>query len=349
MPDPNAPPHHPSAQPVRFHHPKPRDFRLPDPPPRRYFFPVTDVPPQLERARADFLAFIRVECGLTPATIDAYGRDLRDLLADLAASGITQPSDITPQTLAAHLASLRRDRDLETSSVARHLATLKVFCRWLFAEGRTTSNPADLLDQPARWRKLPNTLSPNQIKKLLQVIDSESVTTDGPPLWMRDKALLELLYACGLRATEICALHVADIQPTLATALVTGKGRKQRLVPIGKPALDAVSSYLSHCRPKLLRNNGLHNNRLFLSRNGRPLERVAVWQIVKRLAARAGLAHVHPHTLRHSFATHLLMGGADLRVVQELLGHSDIATTQLYTHVDQTRLREVHRNHHPRP
>ncbi len=310
---------------------------------------MPDTPPQLARARDDFLAYIRVECGLTPATIEAYGRDLRDLLSSLSAAGISSPPDITPAALASHIASLRRDRALETSSVARHLATIKVFCRWLYAEGRAQANPADLLDQPARWRKLPDTLSPNQVKKLLQAVDPQSHTTDDPPLWLRDRALLELLYACGLRATEVCALHVADIQQTLGTALVTGKGRKQRLVPIGKPALAAISDYLSHCRPKLLRGLDLHKERLLLSKSGRPLERVAVWQIVRRLAARAGLSNVHPHTLRHSFATHLLHGGADLRVVQELLGHADIATTQLYTHVDQTRLREVHKKHHPRP
>jgi len=310
---------------------------------------VIDIPTQLARARDDFLAYIRVECGLTPATIDAYSRDLRDLLTHLAEANIPSPTDITPHALAAHLASLKRDRNLETSSVARHLATIKVFSRWLYAEGRTPSNPADLLDQPARWRKLPHTLSPNQVKKLLQVIAPEPDTTNEPPLWLRDRALMELLYACGLRATEVCALHVADIQQTLGTALVTGKGRKQRLVPIGKPALQAIADYLALCRPKLLRTQELHKGRLLLSRNGRPLERVAVWQIVKRIAARAGLSDVHPHTLRHSFATHLLHGGADLRVVQELLGHADIATTQLYTHVDQTRLREVHKKHHPRP
>ena len=162
--------------------------------------------------------------------------------------------------------------------------------------------------------------------------------------------MLELMYAAGLRASEVGALRVNEYNATLGVLTVTGKGSKQRLVPIGRPAQEWVQRYLDELRGELTRfGDGRDERRLLLSNTGRPLERVAVWQIVRRLAHKAGLRNVHPHMLRHSFATHLLIGGADLRVVQELLGHSDIATTQIYTHVDRSRLREVVRKHHPRP
>jgi len=172
---------------------------------------------------------------------------------------------------------------------------------------------------------------------------------ESPRLYLRDRALLELLYSCGLRASEVADLQVNDYKRALGVVLVTGKGDKQRLVPIGVPAQRAVETYLDECRPRVARDPGLAQDRLLLSRTGRPLERVAVWQLVKKAARAAGLQKVHPHVLRHSFATHLLAGGADLRVVQELLGHADIATTQIYTHVDRTHLKDVHRQYHPRP
>jgi integrase/recombinase XerD len=179
-----------------------------------------------------------------------------------------------------------------------------------------------------------------------------AASPDRTPMYLRDRAMLELMYACGLRASEVANLRVRDLHEKLGVVMARGKGDKQRLVPIGKPAQGAVSEYLRECRPRLARvGDPLEDRgdgRLLLSRTGRPLERVAVWQIVRRCAAAAGLARVHPHMLRHSFATHLLMGGADLRVVQELLGHADVGTTQIYTHVDAKRLREVQRRFHPR-
>ena len=311
---------------------------------------------------AAFLAYIRIECGLLPATLEAYGRDLRDLFADLRRRGVSSPGAIQAQHLSDHLAALRRERGMETTTIARHLATIKVFCRWLHAEGRIARNPADLLEQPSRWRKLPGTLSPNQIRKLLASPSPESDTPKPPiaasraadaarpqaPLWLRDRAMLELMYACGLRASEVGAIGVRDLHDTLGVVRVLGKGDKHRLVPMGTPARDAIARYLAECRPLLIRGKTHHRERLLLSRTGRPLERVAVWQIVRKHAARAGLRDVHPHLLRHSFATHLLIGGADLRVVQELLGHADIGTTQIYTHVDSARLKSVHAKHHPR-
>ncbi len=308
-------------------------------------------PTALDDAARAFAAYLRVECGLSPATLEAYGRDLRDLFDDLEERGVRSPEQVRPTHLSEHLAALRSERKLEGSSVARHLATIKVFFRWLQAEKRVGESPADVLDQPTRWKKLPGVLSPRQVAKLLAAPrPDEDADDDAPPLWMRDRAMLELMYACGLRASEVGRIEVKDVHETLGVVSVIGKGDKQRLVPIGKPAMQAVGDYLKECRPRLVRDDDepKSKGRLLLSRTGRPLERVAVWQIVRKNAAAAGLSKVHPHMLRHSFATHLLMGGADLRVVQELLGHADIGTTQTYTHVDQRRLREVIQKHHPR-
>jgi len=292
----------------------------------------------------DFLAFIRVECGLAANTLTAYGGDLDELAGELTRRGIESPASVEPADLAAHMRWLRADRGLATSSVCRHLATIRMFFRFLYADGRLARNPTDLLETPTRWQRLPGCLSPIQMKKLLA-----APNPDQGELWLRDRALLELLYAAGLRASEIAGIRERDIHTTLGVIDVVGKGNRQRLVPLGRPALDAVERYTAELRPLLsARTRGEATDRLLLSRTGRPLERIAVWQIVRRQANAAGLSKVHPHMLRHSFATHLVSGGANLRVVQELLGHADIQTTQTYTHVDAKRLRDVHRQYHPR-
>jgi integrase/recombinase XerD len=205
-------------------------------------------------------------------------------------------------------------------------------------------------------------LSPVQVGKLLEAANERTserasegkgkkrngeAERQSVPIWMRDRALLELLYASGLRASEVCSIGVNDVHVTLGVVRVTGKGNKQRLVPMGEPAKRAVAMYVERCRPLLDRLDGRSDGALLLSSTGRPLERVRVWQLVQHYAKIAGLK-VYPHMLRHSFATHLLIGGADLRVVQEMLGHADIATTQIYTHVDRTRLKQVHKQFHPR-
>jgi integrase/recombinase XerD len=294
-----------------------------------------------------FFTYLRVECGLARATLDAYGLDMRDLLADLHEAGVDAPADLKPQHLVDHFRKLKRERGLASSSIIRHLATIRMFCRFLHADGRLAENPADLIERPTRWRNLPDVLSPNQVKKLIEA-PQPPADPAAPPLHLRDRAILEVLYAAGLRASETAGLGLDDYHETLRVVKVTGKGGKQRLVPLGKPAMAAVDVYRTDCRPVLVRPDGRDKHHLFLSRTGRPLERVALWQIVQRHAARAGMKNVHPHMLRHSFATHLLSGGADLRVVQELLGHSDISTTQIYTHVDQDRLKSIHKKHHPR-
>jgi len=313
------------------------------------------IAPGLQSLRPAFQSFIRIECGLSPNTLEAYDRDLRDLLTDMTRRGRVTASDIQPRDLTEHLGTLHRDQSLAPASIVRHLATIKVFFRWLAATHRIdgVANPADYLDRPTRWKKLPGVLTPRQVKLLLAAPQPDADPEPSHnPLYLRDRALLELLYSSGLRASEVCTVSLRDLHPTLGVVIVTGKGGKQRIVPIGKPAQHAVREYLDLCRPRLARSidgADLSLNRLLLSRTGRPLERVAIWQLVKKNALKAGLKSVHPHMLRHSFATHLLQGGADLRVVQELLGHADIATTQVYTHVDSSRLRDAQKKFHPRP
>jgi integrase/recombinase XerD len=291
----------------------------------------------------DFLTYLRVEAGLSPATLDAYGRDLGDLVGDLTASGVPGPGDVTAAHLHAHVRMLSRERGLQGSSIARHLASIRMFFRFLFANGAIPEQPTTYLETPTQWKRLPNVLSPRQMRQLL-----EAPEPGHGRLWLRDKAMLELMYAAGLRASETATLAVRSYHETLGALRVFGKGRRERIVPIGSPAQACLERYLRELRPELA-DAGRDEGRLVLSRTGRPLERVAVWQIVRRVAERAGLGHVHPHMLRHSFATHLLVGGADLRVVQELLGHADIGTTQVYTHVDRSHLQQVVKRHHPRP
>jgi len=297
-----------------------------------------------DRRTRDFLAFCRVECGLAPLTLEAYGRDLTLLAQWLDARGTADPALASMSDLADHIRWMSREKSYEPTTVTRHLATMRVFYRWLHATGVTPRDPARLLERPTAWKRLPGTLTPRQMKALM-----ESPQPEQGALWLRDKVILELLYGGGLRASEICTVKVNDFHPTIGSLAVTGKGRKQRIVPIGVPAIEWTERYLKECRPSLAAAGaGKDDYRLLLSYSGRPLERVAIWQLVKKHAALAGLKDVHPHTLRHSFATHLVTGGADLRAVQEMLGHANVTTTQVYTHVTRDHLRETLLNCHPR-
>jgi integrase/recombinase XerD len=288
-----------------------------------------------------FLSYIRIECGFSPATLAAYGGDLRDLWAWLAGRGVHAWTDLTPDLIAAHLKHLE-EKGHATSTIARHVATIRVFCRFLKAHEFHHDDPAEQLTQPQTWRRLPTVLGEEQINRLLAAPDPDAL------LYLRDVALMEMLYAGGLRASEIAELVTTGVHDELGVVRIMGKGQKERVVPLGRPALRALQRYIEELREDLVRACS-PTDRVFLSRTGQPITRIVVWQIVKRHAEKAGLDNVHPHTLRHSFATHLLAGGADLRVVQELLGHSNIATTQLYTHVDRSRLKEVLTKFHPRP
>jgi integrase/recombinase XerD len=301
-------------------------------------------PPDFDRAVDAFMVHARVECGLSAATLDAYGRDLRELSVHMGALGAESPDAVTMDMLAGHIRHLGTDRGLDPRSIVRHLATMRIFFRWLHANGRIRRDPARLLERPTTWKRLPGTMTPGQMKRLV-----EAPSPDDGPLWLRDRAMLELMYASGLRASEVGALKLSDFDRDDLILKVTGKGNKQRLVPVGKPAAAILERYLAECRPQLARHDDRRDKfRILLSAHGRPLERVAVWQIVKRAARTAGIQGVHPHLLRHSFATHLVAGGADLRVIQELLGHADIGTTQVYTHVDRSHLRKTIARFHPR-
>jgi integrase/recombinase XerD len=311
--------------------------------------------------RRSFAGYLSVECGLAPATLTAYSRDLRELLRDLTAGGVTGPGEVEPRHLTDHVARLSKQDGLNGSTVARHLATIRVFFRWLRARGLIDTDPTEILLTPTRWKKVPGVLTPGQMRRLVEAACEPG--GDGPsrgpaPLWLRDRAILELMYSSGLRASEVGALGLDGVLETLGALRVLGKGSKLRLVPMGEPAQAWLGRYLEECRPALAKRaadravargrSPEDGGRVFLTRTGKPIERVRVWQLVKKYASAAGLHGVHPHTLRHSFATHLLAGGADLRVVQELLGHSDISTTQIYTHVDRSQLKRVHEKFHPR-
>ena len=303
--------------------------------------------------RRSFRIFLRIECGLMPASIEAYTRDLETLLLELQSRSIHRVCDTTPDALISYVRSMTSEKGYASGTITRRLATTKVFYRWLFATDQIDNNPADHLDQPTKWKKLPGVLTPGQMRKLLEAPTPPDKPVKGkPPLWMRDRAILELMYASGLRASEVGTIGKMDILEKIGVVRVLGKGDKHRLVPMGKPAIRALAEYMNECRPMLITAERAAEKRdqgkLFLSRTGRPIERVRVWQIVKHWAKAAGIAKAHPHMLRHSFATHLLAGGADLRIVQELLGHADITTTQIYTHVDRSKLRDTIKNLHPR-
>jgi integrase/recombinase XerD len=303
------------------------------------------VPGQERKAIEQFLLYLETELGLSPHTLEAYGRDLRDFHSFCDAHN-TSLTATDPALLARYLEHMRATQKLATSSVLRHVAALKMFFRFATARGFTSANPTELLETARPWQKLPDVLGREQITALLAAIAPDH------RLALRDQAILELFYACGLRASECAELSLEDLHFDLGVIRVLGKGRKERIIPIGGPAVAAMNAYLTRLRPELVavkttRAKASHN-RVFLTRSGGPMTRIVLWQLLQKTAKRAGIRRIHPHTLRHTFATHLLSNGADLRVVQELLGHSNVATTQIYTHVDGERLKQVHRKHHPR-
>lgn len=292
-----------------------------------------------------FLLHIEMELGLAANTLLAYGQDLRDFSA-FCASIDTSLTLADGVVLGGYLRYLQETRKMATSSILRHVATLKMFYRFATARGYAKGNPTDTQEAPHQWKKLPDVLGREQITALLAAVD------DTDKLALRDHAIVELFYACGLRASELAELRLTDLHADLGVVRVLGKGHKERIIPVGGPALAAVGAYLKTLRPALLQVRSKRpktgGDRVFLSRSGGVITRIVLWQLVRRMARKAGLRAIHPHTLRHTFATHLLSGGADLRVVQELLGHSNVVTTQIYTHVDADRLKQVHRKHHPR-
>jgi integrase/recombinase XerD len=288
-----------------------------------------------------FRNYLRAERGLAANTVLAYGGDLDRFAEWVAGGGLKDYLAPNVRELVQYISELR-EAGLAPPSVARHLVALKMFYRFLRLEERVRQNTVELLSSPALWQRIPQVLSPESVSKLL------AAPLADDRFCLRDRALLETLYATGSRASEVVGLKLADLFLDSAFCKCLGKGSKQRVVPLGQPAVQALRAYLAESRRGLVRG-GAEVPWVFVSRGGRRLTREMLWNLVKKYAARAGLnPKVSPHTLRHSFATHLLAGGADLRTVQELLGHASIRTTQHYTHVDRDRLKAIHHQFHPR-
>lgn len=288
-----------------------------------------------------FLLYLATERGLSAAYQLSVRQSLESLARWMEKRGIRHPNDLGIDELTAFLTS-RRKEGLSASSQRILVVHLKIFFRFLVQRNHLQHDPAEPLLAPKAPARLPDTLSAEHLKGLLDSVDSTK------PLGKRDLAILELFYSSGLRLSELCGARLESFDEEDAILRVTGKGNKTRLVPVGGQAMDAIASYLTAERPSLVKA-GKTSSQIFLSVRGGPLSPDRVRQIVKQRAAQAGLpSKIYPHLLRHSFATHLLEGGADLRVIQELLGHADIATTQIYTHLDQKHLVQTHQAHHPR-
>jgi len=300
-----------------------------EPPPRKAEHPWA----------TSFADYLRSECHLADNTVAAYRRDLRRFYDWLGERRIPK---LTIRELADYAGWLHEQK-LAPASLARHLVSLKLFFRYLQLEGILVDNPVELLGSQKLWQRVPEVLSPQAVDQLLEA------PRRSEPCWRRDRAMLELLYATGCRASELSHLQTRDVHLDAGYCLCHGKGDKQRIVPLGKRAAAAIQDYLEHERPQLAARNPTSPAWLLLSRRGMRLRRERVWELIKYYAKRAGAPDtISPHTLRHSFATHVLAGGADLRQVQEMLGHASISTTQIYTHVDQARLKAIHKQFHPR-
>lgn len=302
--------------------------------------PTSEKPSRsADSIRQEYLGYLRNECHLADNTIAAYGRDLTRFIDWL---GKRRLDRIRVGDLTDFMAVLG-DSGLAPASVSRCVVAIRTFFKYLQLEGVVTENPAELLAAQKLWQRIPGVLSRNQVDRFL----SAPRKTDF--FWQRDVAILEVLYATGCRASEVCNLCIADLSPEQRFLKCTGKGGKQRLVPIGQRAIKAIERYVDEVRDVVVADRKYPPAELFLSRTGRPLDRIQLWRLVKRYARRAGIdSDISPHSLRHSFATHLLAGGADLRQVQEMLGHASIQTTQIYTHVEHSRLKRVHQQFHPR-
>lgn len=293
------------------------------------------------REAKQFLHYLTVEAGLAENTILGYGRDLIYFLTYCHSEDIGQLRQINPPLIQNYLKLLSQE-NRDEGSIKRALVAVRMFLRFARMNGLIDDDFTAILEGPKLWQKLPCICSKEQIINLLNAPDPDD------PFYLRDKAILELLYATGLRAGELANLKISDLNFEIGYLRCIGKGCKERIIPVGKVAITAIMKYLKELRPKI--SKPFSSNFLLISRTGRPMSRIDIWRAVKKYALKAGMPYsLTAHTLRHCFATHLLSGGADLRSVQEMLGHVDIATTQIYTHVDQDRLREIHRKYHPRP
>ncbi len=288
-----------------------------------------------------FLDYVAIERGLSANTRAAYAADLSRFTQFLVDKGVASMNAATREQITEYLLA-QRQRGLTARSVARHLAAVRMFCRFLYREKLVAVDVTQLVDTPKLWRRLPNTLDSDDVDRLL------AAPLTRTKLGLRDKALFEMMYATGLRVSEVARLKLNDVNREAGFLRATGKGNKERIVPVGRSALDCLTRYLAESRP-LLGKNATTRGEIFLSSQGKGMSRKTIWQLVKKYAHVAGITkNLTPHTLRHSFASHLLQNGGDLRVIQEMLGHADISTTQIYTHVDQGRLKDTHYRYHPR-
>lgn len=302
--------------------------------------PRAPLPGTLAGPLEDFLDAARAEVGLARSTLRAYRSDLDRFGRWLVNRGLSAWSEVRPSDIVDYLGERRASGDAE-ASVARGLVSLRLLARFLVAEGELQRDPTALLPSPALRRSLPHVLDAGEVDRLLESFDGDD--------WrdLRDRALLEVLYACGARVSEAIGLRTDDLEPELRVLRLHGKGDKMRLVPVGVRARGAIQRWLSEGRPRLPGHE--RRREVFLTRTGRPLDRTNAWRRVKAAAEAAGLpSGVRPHTLRHSFASHMIEGGADLRAVQEMLGHASIRTTEVYTHLDGEHVRSLHRLYHPR-
>jgi len=287
-----------------------------------------------------FITYLDIEEGASGNTIEAYMHDVNRYVSFLSSRGIALPSQVTRDAVADYIAELRK-LGLTATSVSRNFSAVRSYHRYLYREKQTETDPTETIEIAAPKRKLPDVLSIEETLRLLDTPDT------GTPLGLRDRAMLEFAYATGVRVSELVGMTIHGILFDEDIVRITGKGSKQRMVPLGSTAKRLVKEYLATVRPELAGAGA--KDVLFLNARGRPLSRMGFWKILKKYVVAGGITtHTSPHTLRHSFATHLLEGGADIRVIQELLGHSDISTTEIYTHVDREYLREVHRSFHPR-
>jgi len=287
-----------------------------------------------------YLDHLLVEKGVSINTLAAYKRDLNHYLAFMEQKGLSSLEQINSSHIISYLLA-RKEKGISPSSQNRNLAAIRGFHKYLLMEKVTTKNPAHHIELAKVGFRLPDTLSREEISKILDQPLKET------PVTLRDRAMLELLYACGLRVSELITLTVGSINWQVGYLQTKGKGGKERIVPIGRTAYDACERYVREARSFFLKKGA--TDVLFLNKNGTPFTRQGFWKLVKRYARKVNMAHkVHPHTFRHSFATHLLEGGADLRAVQTMLGHADISTTQIYTHITRERLKEIHKKYHPR-
>ena len=301
-----------------------------------------ELPDEVARAflLEQFRDYLALERGLSARTDDAYGRDVARFALFALVKGARAPTDVQARLVREYVYHLK-DLGLAPASIRRNVSAVRTYFRFLVGEGHVVRDPSDRLETPKRWRTLPDVLTVEEVGRLL------AAPTIEDPLVFRDRALLELAYGAGLRVSEWIGIAIKDVSLEEALVRVFGKGGKERLVPIGRSAIGALAIYMRELRPRLERGEG--KGILFLNARGAPLTRMGAWKILQKHVEAAGLTKkVTPHTLRHSFATHLLENGADLRAVQEMLGHADISTTQIYTHVDREYLRTVHRQFHPR-